>query len=103
MCAAILYIGHATAAEPNAATATPPITDDPGCIMKRPSSLCALADGGGGVCTPMRCAAGQPCLQCVAAPLNSPETRSYTMFIVVGTLIFLGGLVFVFRLRKNWK
>lgn len=86
-----------------AVQAAAPDTDDPGCALKRPTDLCALADGGGGVCTPTRCASGKPCLQCVAAPLNSPETRSYTMFIVVGTVIFLGGLVFVFRLRKNWK
>ena len=94
MCVLLLAgVGHAAA----------PTTDDPACVMKRPDDLCALVDGSGGVCTPMRCATGQPCLQCVAAPLNSPETRSYTMFIVVGALIFAAGMVFVFRLRKNWK
>ena len=87
-----------------AADATPvPLDDDPACIMKRPRALCSMPNGSGGVCVIATCNGKRPCLQCVTAPVNSPESGAYYLLIIVGALVTIGGGLLVMRLRRYWK
>lgn len=80
-----------------------PLADDPACINKRPRALCSLPDSSGGVCVIATCGGNRPCLQCVRASTNSPESKAYYLLIIVGALVAIGGGFLVLRLHRYWK
>lgn len=95
----LLFVAGSPAAAPA------PLADDPACVQRRVGDLCTTRERTGGICAVARCGDdGRPCLQCAAAATNTnDESSAQTVLLIIGTVVSLGGLVFVWRLRKHWK
>ena len=75
------------------------------CRGKRPDDLCALSDGGGGVCTVAACDARstERCLLCAKGPVNTPGSQFPAGFLIVGAVLTITcAVLVVLKLRRHW-